>query len=171
MVTALLVASLLCADDLEHVADAERPIGLHAGLNLGLIVVDAHLDSIYGFVASALGVALITEGEGAVGVMGIGYSFALSPRGETMWMFDLFGEACGGNLAITQNKQDALTGGLGLGVGFRWLHHSGFVLGFKVPVFGAAIANRGIGNVGKSVGFFYLANLISLPLISLGYRF
>jgi len=25
MVTALLVASLLCADDLEHVADEERP--------------------------------------------------------------------------------------------------------------------------------------------------
>jgi hypothetical protein len=155
----------------EHVATEERPFGVHAGLNAGLVILDADRDGLYGFGTLALGAAMLTQGKATLGVLGVGVSFPLGPPDDTMWVFDLFGEVSGGNTFISPPPGDTVFGAVGVGLGFRWLHHSGFVLGFKLPLFGAAIATKVSLQPGDAVGVFYLANLLALPLVSLGYRF
>jgi hypothetical protein len=176
MNAALLIASLLAADEEPpdvsgRVALEERPVGVHAAVSLGLISIDANAAGLYGFASCAVGIALLSEGRFTVGVLGIGYSFALSPPGETMWVIDMFAEATGGQLMIASSSQPSMVGGFGLGFGFRWLHQSGFVLGFKLPIVGVATAGSARMNIGDALGAFYWANVLSLPLMSLGYRF
>lgn len=149
--------------------------GAYAAVNIGLIGVDLHVDRSYTFLAGNLGVPLVTNGDFGAFAIGSGYSFPLSAPGESMWVLDVFGVVNPG----WQRRYDACFDfgcspvtypfvGLGAGVGFRFLHWSGFTFGIKAPVFGAAI--NGGNTTSAAVGTFYLANLVGLPIFSFGFR-
>ncbi|MEW5740524.1 MAG: hypothetical protein AB1938_16470 [Myxococcota bacterium] len=145
--------------------------GVHAGVNIGLIALDLHVRRSYTFFAGNMGVPLVTNGELGATALGSGYSFPLSPPDESMWVLDVFGVANPG----WRTTYDQFGGyskqafvGLGVGIGFRLLHWSGFTLGIKVPIFGAAI--NGGTRSSDWVGIFYLANVIALPIVSFGYH-
>lgn len=149
--------------------------GAYAAVNIGLIGVDLHVDRSYTFLAGNLGVPLVTNGDFGAFAVGSGYSFPLSAPGDSMWVLDVFGVVNPG----WQRRYDACFDfgcspvvypfvGLGAGVGFRFLHWSGFTFGIKAPVFGAAI--NGGNTTSAAVGTFYLANLVGLPIFSFGFR-
>ena len=100
-------------------------IGVHLGANVGLLAIDVHQGRFYGFLAANAGVPLLTNGGMGAGVLGLGASFAISAPAESMWFFDAF----------KMIKQPFV--GVGPGVGFPYLHRSGFVFGVKIPIFGA----------------------------------
>lgn len=152
-------------------------VGVHAAANIGLLAVDLHVRRSYTFLAGNLGVPLVTNGDIGAFALGSGYSFPLSPPGESMWVMDLFGLVNPGwqrrydFFNCTQFSCQPFVApffGLGVGLGFRYLHWSGFTFGIKGPVFGAAI--NGGDTSSAAVGMFYLANLIGLPILSFGYR-
>jgi hypothetical protein len=149
---------------------AQTHVGVHAAVNIGLLAVDLHVNRSYTFIAGNLGVPLVTNGDLGAFALGSGYSYPLSPPGETMWVLDLFGVVNPGwqamwNSGFTSYSAQPFVG-LGVGVGFRMLHWSGFTFGLKIPVFGAAI--NGGTRTSESVATFYLANAISLPIVSFG---
>ncbi|MBL8952172.1 MAG: hypothetical protein JNK82_15425 [Myxococcaceae bacterium] len=149
-------------------------IGIHVGLNLGLFSVDAQAGHFYGFIAGNAGIPLVSNGNLGSVVAGVGYTFALT-QGESRWMMDVLGIVPVGWMQNFSTNGRDIYGGAGVGVGFRYLHRSGFTLGFKVPVFGftlgTPVANAGGSAGATSVGLFYLANAISLPVVSFGFRF
>lgn len=152
--------------------------GVHVGLNLGLVSVDAMINRFYVFAAGNFGVPLVTNGGVGAVIAGIGYNIAISQPGDSMWFMDFIGMVPVGWLqtgCFVSPCPNQPYGGFGVGVGFRLLHRSGFTLGFKIPVFGFTVgpaASAGSGFQGaSSVGLFYLAALIALPLVSFGFRF
>ena len=149
--------------------------GAYAALNIGLIGIDLHVNRSYTFLAGSLGVPLVTNGDFGAFAIGSGYSFPISAAGESMWVLDVFGVVNPG----WQRRYDVCFDfgcspqtypfvGIGAGVGFRFLHWSGFTFGIKAPVFGAAI--NGGSTTSAAVGTFYLANLVGLPIVSFGFR-
>jgi hypothetical protein len=145
--------------------------GLHAAVNVGLISVDLHVGHSYSFLAANVGIPLVTNGLTGAFAVGSGYSFPLSAPGESMWVMDVFGVANPGwqrTSCFDCVNPTQFYVGLGVGIGFRYLHWSGFTFGLKAPVFGAAPG--GGTSTSETVGTFYLANLIALPLVSFGYR-
>jgi hypothetical protein len=147
-----------------------RYVGLHTGLNLGLVQVDMMRDHLYGFASTALGTPLLSNGQIFVANVGFGYSIAISSPGESMWYFDLFGQVMPG----------AMNGsylGVGAGVGLRYLHRSGFTLGLKLPVFGMSLGDAVSSAAGghfdgsTSLGYYYLGNLMSATPLTIGFRF
>ena len=163
---------------------SEKSFGLYLGVNLALIGVELQVGRFYGFVAGNIGIPLVTNGGLGAAVLGLGYNVPLSAPGESMWFMDFYGEALPGWVSVYRydtpyGAQGTPFVGLGIGVGFRFLHRSGFTLGFKVPIFGLAVGPGagGVGNTGLAptgsqlVGTYYLANLIALPIVSLGFRF
>lgn len=146
-------------------------MGIHVGLNLGLVAFDVHQGHVYAFVAANLGVPLVSNGSVGAFALGFGYSTALSRPDESMWFMDVFVEALPGWLRTSGFTTVDLVVGVGGGLGFRYLHPSGFTVGFKVPAFGASFTTRPNADGPQSVGSFYLFNLITLPIISFGYRF
>jgi hypothetical protein len=147
-------------------AVSERSVGIHVGANVGLFELDAQFGHFYAFGAGNLGVPMITDGSVGFGVIGAGYTVPLSAPSESMWYLDLLA------LGTAGRNDERTVAGAGVGFGFRYLHRSGFTFSVKVPVFGATTALSGPGMDGAtSLGHFYLANLVSLPLLSVGYRF
>jgi hypothetical protein len=149
---------------------ANTLVGVHAALGIGLLAVDLHVNRSSTFIAGNLGVPLATNGAWGAFTLGSGYSSPLSPPGETMWVLDLFGMVNPGwqstwNPTFTSYSARPFLG-LGVGVGFRFLHWSGFTFGLKIPVFGAAL--NGGRRTSDAVATFYLANVVSLPMISFG---
>lgn len=148
---------------------SDRSIGVHVAVHIGLFAVDAQAGHFYGFAAGNLGMPLVTDGRTGFGMIGAGYSFALSPPSESMWFMDALFLATAGRVG-----DQALLGG-GVGVGFRYLHRSGFTFGAKLPVFGATAqlssSTPGGYSGAAALGNFYLANLVSLPAVTFGYRF
>jgi hypothetical protein len=146
---------------------SDRSIGVHVAANIGLFSVDGQFGHFYAFGAGNLGVPIISEGQVGFGMMGAGYTFALSSPGESMWYMDLLALGTAGRLG------DSVIGGAGIGVGFRYLHRTGFTFSLKAPIFGATAQLS--GNMpysgASAVGNFYLANFVSLPAVSVGYRF
>jgi hypothetical protein len=146
---------------------SDKSIGVHVAANIGLFEVDGQYGHFYTFAAGNLGVPMITNGQVGFGMIGAGYSVPLSQPSDSMWYLDLLALGTAGRVS-----QDQLVAGAGLGIGFRYLHRSGFTFSAKLPVFGATTALSGQGFDGaSSLGAFYLANLVSLPAISIGYRF
>lgn len=150
----------------------EVHVGLHAALNIGLLSVDLHVKRWYSFIAGNLGVPMVTNGELGAFAVGSGYSLPLSPPGDSMWLLDLFAVVNPGwQTRWDQFSMDSSARpfvGLGVGLGFRLLHWSGFTFGIKVPVFGAAI--NGGSTTSEAVSTFYLANGVGLPIVSFGYH-
>jgi hypothetical protein len=173
MKTALLVL-LLAAPALAE-ESAPRPldssVGVFTALNLGLFGVDVHQGKFYGFAAGNLGIPLISNGAMGAFTLGAGYSLQLSENEGSGWYLDVFGELAPGwvqYVVYDAPTQGSGYLGIGVGVGFRYLHKSGLTLGLKVPLFGIA---AGGGSASTSVLTYYEANLIALPALSIGIRF
>jgi hypothetical protein len=147
-------------------------VGVHAALNIGLLSVDLHVNHSYSFIGGNIGVPLVSNGTLGAFSLGSGYSLPLSPPDESMWVLDLFGVVTPGwqsgwNATYTAQTNVPFVG-VGVGLGFRYLHWTGFTLGIKAPVFGAAI--NGGPSPSDAVVTFYLSGLIAVPIVSLGWR-
>jgi hypothetical protein len=150
------------APAVEPVRDVSLSIQL--AVNVGLLSVDVQVRRFYVFAAGNIGVPLLSHGLIGAFAMGAGYTFALTSPSDSMWFMDLFGLANPGWM----NGSPFI--GLGAGLGFRYLHRSGFTMGLKVPLLGGVIGANQNGTA-AAVGYFFLANAIALPAVSFGYRF
>jgi hypothetical protein len=173
LAVSILTSAVGLADEAAVVEERapDRSIGAHVAVNVGLFALDAQLGHFYAFGAGNLGVPLLTDGRAGFGMIGAGYTFALGPITESHWQVDMMGLATAGRIDSYQTL-----GGVGVGVGFRYLHTSGFTFGAKIPVFGATLPLGGSSPFGgpytgaASLGNFYLASFITLPCVSFGYR-
>jgi hypothetical protein len=148
---------------------SDRSFGVHVAVNLGLFAVDLQQGHFYGFAAANAGVPLVSNGSVGAFAIGLGYSTPLSRPEESMWFMDFFVDALPGWWG--QGGSIAPVVGVGAGLGFRFLHRSGFTAGFKIPVFGASFSSMSGFSTSQSVGMYYLFSLIALPIVSFGYRF
>ncbi len=156
-------------------APSEHYFGIHTGVNLGMIQVDMMSGRFYGAASTTLGVPLLSNGQWVVGNVMLGYNLAISSPNESMWYFDIFAQVLPGRLQLSGNSGGGYCG-FGFGVGLRYLHRSGLTLGLRLPVFGFGFgdaANDGNGsfNGPSSVGSYYLANLASSSIFTIGFRF
>src|SRR5450432_1575468 len=146
-------------------AVSTHSFGIHTGVNVGLVQVDAMYDHFYGFASTTLGVPLLSSGDIAIGNVGLGYTTALSSPGESMWYFDIYGQGLAGKMNLSGLQSGSGFGAIGLGVGIRYLHRSGFTVGFKLPVFGVsfgdAVSSGGSFNGPNSLAYYYLGNVLS----------
>jgi hypothetical protein len=153
---------------------SERSVGIHVGVNLGLFAFDVQRDHFYGFVSGNLGIPLVTNGAAWAVILGAGYSLPISSPEQTRWVMDFLGTVAPGGSSMSWGPTSFYTA-VGVGLGFRLLHASGFTLGFKIPVFGMAfgpaVGGRESFRGDVSVGSYYLASGVSLPVVSFGYRF
>lgn len=150
---------------------SDHSVGIHVGVNLGLFAFDVHQGRFYAFAAANAGIPLVSNGSIGAFALGFGYSAALSRPDESMWFMDFFVEALPGWQQSFNFSTPNLVVGVGGGLGFRYLHRSGFTMGFKLPVFGASFSTQTNFSASQSVGAFFLFNAIALPIISFGYRF
>jgi hypothetical protein len=150
----------------------QRNFGVMAGINIGLIAIDLQVRHFYGYLAAGLGWTLLSNERFGAFSGGAGYTLQLNRGLAADWFMDMLIMGSGG-------WQDELHpsgfvrygyGGLGVGLGFRYEHANGFSLGFKIPIFGAAFGG-GIHTSSHGIEVFYLSQLASLPIVSLGYRF
>jgi len=156
----------VCAD--------EQKVGIHLGVNLALFAFDVQVGHFYAMVAGNAAVPLLSNGDyGAFTLLG-GYSTAIH-RGYTgSWKMDILLQASPGwRNFYPQDNSRVVSAFVGVGavLGFRYEHRSGFSLGFKIPVFGYSIGRNGPAGTITGVGNYYLASIVSLPVVSLGYRF
>lgn len=149
----------------------DRSVGIHVAVNLGLFAFDVHQGHFYGFVSANAGIPLVSNGDIGAFALGLGYSAPLSHPDESMWFLDFFFEALPGWWNLGSRLNPSFFVGAGVGLGFRYLHRSGFTVGFKLPVFGASFSSAVGFTAAASVGTYYLFNAIALPVISFGYRF
>jgi hypothetical protein len=139
-------------------------VSVQLAINVGLVSVDVQVKRFYAFTSGNVGVPLLSNGLIGAFAIGTGYTFALSQPGDSMWFMDLFGLANPGWMS------GAPFLGIGAGLGLRFLHRSGFTMGFKLPLLGGVIGANQSGTA-AAVGYFFLANAIALPVVSFGYRF
>ena len=136
----------------------------HFGLQLGLapaVTLDVEAGHFYGFLSADLVLPMAdTQLLGFSG--GAGVTFALSPRSH--WNMDIFA-----HLDIARFSEYDIGGGVG--IGFHYTASNGFTLGFKIPILGYSGTNESNNNSAEGVAFYYLGAVMSLPVISLGYRF
>jgi hypothetical protein len=159
-------------------AAPEQPLGdstsVFAALNVGLFGVDVHRGHFYGFLSGNVGVPILTNGSFGAFALGAGYAMKLTESEGSGWFMDFFGEVNPGwqqtyDYTTFSNYTNQPFCGVGVGLGFRYLHKSGLTLGFKIPIVGFAINGGSSG--AASAGTYYLANLVALPIVSIGIRF
>lgn len=151
--------------------ERRRMWGVHFGL-VGTLVGDVDYGVLHAFVSPNVLLPLLTEsGESAwySGAVGAGVALPLAGR----WKFDAFA-------AVMPLHYTSFYTYLATGLGFG-VHHTaanGLSVGFTLPLIGFA-ARFGHSPYGydapyqrnDSLGYFYLAGLTSLPLVTIGYRF
>lgn len=159
----------------------ERHVGLQLYQGPGNLMLDVQAGHFYGYIGTSIGYPIIFSGKPSgedqyIGaVVGLAGSWKISPRSN--WRFDL-----GGTLLPTW--WGGFSMGIGLSAGFHYTSPNGFTAGFQIPVFGVAPGCNSI--VGDSdynsscprvktgaelVGNYYLQAGMSLPIMSVGYRF
>jgi hypothetical protein len=153
--------------------ERERIVGVHFGLSVSL-AVDAQWRRFYGFVNGNVLFPLTTvTGNAAWMAVAIGAGATVPLVNGHRWYADMFAEALplylGGPYTYL---------GVGAGFGLRYAAVSGFTFAVKVPVLGYALrtGRSPYGydpsfRPGYGFGYYYLAGLMGLPLVSVGYRF
>ncbi len=99
------------ADQIKPVS--EHSFGIHTGVNIGLVQLDAQYDHFYGYASTTLGIPLITNGNDFIGNVGLGYTVALSSPAESMWFFDMYAQGLGGKMALSTNTTPSTYGAVG----------------------------------------------------------
>jgi hypothetical protein len=157
----------LCGDN--------RYVGIHVAANLGLFAIDVQAGHFYGMIAGNAAVPLLSNGDYASFTALGGYSAALRRSTRGAWKMDLMLQVTPGwtRWFPSETPTSTLYGFVGVGatVGFRYESRGGFSLGFRIPVFGYAIGRTGPRGTIVGVGNYYLASIVSLPIVSFGYRF
>jgi hypothetical protein len=159
------------ADVAPPMPERHRLWGLHFGL-AGTLVGDVDYKMWHAFVSPNVLLPLLTDsGESAwfAGAVGGGVSLPISGR----WKFDGF-------VAVMPLHYTSFYTYLATGLGFGFHHTAanGLSVGFSLPLIGFA-ARLGHSPYGydapfqrnDSLGYFYLAGLTALPLVTIGYRF
>lgn len=155
-------------------------VGAFAALNVGLVGADLHTGRSYSFIAGNAGIPMLMAGDFGAFALGSGVAVRLSSPAESVWVLDIFGLVNPGwhtrSLGCDINGCGAERApylGLGVGIGFRYLHWSGFTFGLKAPIFGGAInasSTDAAASSADAVSLFFLSNLVALPIVSVGYR-
>lgn len=184
---ALLYSATAIADSSFPFEDDDPLIPTHfvsvqTGVNFGLIELGLQSGHIVASVSGNAGWAISTDARFVVVDVRLGYTWALSPPDETMWFFDLVADVLPGRMArgpITGPFADPHLGvfcGVGMSLGFRYVHRSGLVLGFRLPLAGMGFgdwvnANPGGFNGWDGVLDWYMAMGLSTSIFTLGLRF
>ena len=138
----------------------------------GTLAVDVDHGRLHGFASfNVLASILTAESSTHVvsGAIGGGLAVPMSSR----WKLDVFGAVI--PLHVTSFYTYL---GAGIGAGFHYTARSGITVGFTLPVLGFA---RRIGSspygydarfrYSDSLGYYYFAGALGLPLVTMGYRF
>ena len=163
---------------------SKRHVGLQVGSGPGNVFLDVDYGHFYGFVGTSIGYPIIFSGSDQAQffafAVGAGGTWRISPHSN--WKFDLMG-------TLTPTWWGGFSAGIGIAAGFHYTSPTGFTFGFKIPLIGAAPGcNKTVGDStyddnGNTVGCqkvsgganlvanYYLQAGMSLPLLSLGYRF
>jgi hypothetical protein len=153
----------------------ERYFGITYGAGAGVLALDLQVSYFYAFLAAPLPLDVFDSDNIVTGVVGAGATIPLPS--DRRWHFDVFAY---GLPAHTTNGFVVVNSGdpydmlsFGLGAGFHFTGEGGFTVGFKFPVFGTTVAldNRTFSNVGDRAVDFYLFSILTLPVVSFGYRF
>ena len=145
--------------------------GVHFGLP-GTLSVDVDYGRLHAFVSPNVLLPILTaSGESAwyAAAIGAGVSLPVSSR----WRFDAFAVTMPLHYTSFYTYLAA-----GLGLGFHHTAANGLSWGFTLPVLGLAkrLGHSPYGydapfRTGDSLGYFYLAGITTLPLVTIGYRF
>lgn len=158
---------------------SNRHVGLQLGVGPGNVFLDVDYGHFYGFVGTSIGYPIIFSGSDQAQFFGFGVgaggTWRMSPRSH--WKFDLVG-------TLTPTWWGGFSAGIGIAAGFHYTSPSGFTVGFKIPLIGAAPGcNKIVGDYNENggcqkvsggaslVGNYYLQAAMNLPLVTLGYRF
>jgi hypothetical protein len=150
-----------------------RVFGLQFSL-LGTVAVDADYKLLHGFASTSLLLPIVTASGSSTWVAGAVGAGVSVPMGKTSrWKLDVFGEV----LPLHTTSYYTYLA-FGVGAGFHYTASSGFTIGFTVPVIGFStrLGNSPTGydasfRYNDSVGYYYLAGLAGMPLVTMGYRF
>jgi hypothetical protein len=148
-----------------------RTWGLHFGVP-GTLAGDVDYGRLHAFASANVVLPLLTATSDSTwfaAALGGGLSVHVSPG----WRFDAFASVMPLHYTSFYTYLAA-----GLGVGFHHTAASGLSFGFALPVIGFA-ARLGKSPNGydapfryaDSLGYFYLAGISALPLVTVGYRF
>jgi hypothetical protein len=156
-------------------------LSLQSGINFGLIEVGFQSDHFVGAVSTNVGWAVNSNGEQLAGDFRGGYTWALSPPGETMWFFDLTvdvlpGRIANGLVGPFGDPHQGIFFACGASLGFRYVHRSGLVLGFRLPLMGLSFGDwddtqHPTFDFGTSMSGWLLALGLSSSAFTLGLRF
>lgn len=162
---------LVLVDFATPAPEPHRMWGLHFGLP-GTLVADVDYGRLHAFASPNVMLPILTaSGESTwyAAAIGAGVSLHLSER----WRFDAFAVTMPLHYTSFYTYLAA-----GVGIGFHRTAASGLSWGFTLPVLGFAerLGHSPYGydapfRYSDSLGYFYLAGLTTLPLITLGYRF
>ena len=150
-----------------------RVLGLQFSL-LGTVAVDADYKLLHGFASTSLLLPIVTASGNSTWVAGAIGGGVSVPVGKTSrWKLDVFGEV----LPLHTTSYYTYLA-FGVGAGFHYTASSGFTVGFTVPVIGFS-TRLGSSPTGydasfrynDSVGYYYLAAVAGMPLVTMGYRF
>jgi hypothetical protein len=149
-----------------------RHFGLHLGLSPG-IAADFEYGAFYMFLSASPLATLASAADMYGFCTGAGFSIVLPSH----WHFDVFADAAplwwsnGGPVSF---GSQGMYMGVGVGIGFHYTSPSGWAIAFKAPLIGAAPILSGTAfsyDIATATLMSYLANVVSMPIVSLGYRF
>jgi hypothetical protein len=161
------------AIDAATAPERRRIVGLHSSL-LGTFAIDADYKMLHVFASTNVLMPVLTASSNSLwltAAVGGGVSLPIGETGH--WRFDAFAQVL--PLHVTSYYTYL---GLGVGAGFHYTAASGFSLGFTFPVIGFAtrVGRSPSGydapfRYNDSIGYYYLAGIAGMPLVTLGYRF
>lgn len=161
------------AIDAATVPEKLRVFALQFSL-LGTVAGDVDYRGFHGFASTNLLLPIMTASGNSTwlaGALGGGVSIPLSTTSR--WKLDVFGEV----LPLRTTSYYTYLA-FGVGAGFHYTASSGFSLGITVPVvgFSTRLGSSPTGydasfRYNDSVGYYYLAAIAGMPLVTMGYRF
>ena len=168
------LAHVILVEDEPEPAAPERVRMLSVQFGIpGTLMADVDRGPWHGFASANVLAPILTASSHPwiAAAVGGGLSFPLSPASH--WKLDVFGEVL--PLHITSFYTYLA---FGIGAGFHYTAANGFSIGITLPVLGAA---RRLGSspygydapfrYGDSLGYYYLASFVGMPLVTFGYRF
>lgn len=155
------------------VPEKMRVVGLQFSL-LGTVAVDADYGKLHGFASTSLLLPIMTaSGNSTWLAAAVGGGVSVPLGSTSRWKLDVFGEV----LPLRTTSYYTYLG-FGLGAGFHYTAASGFTLGITVPMLGFStrLGSSPYGydpsfRYNDSVGYYYLAAVAGMPLVTMGYRF
>jgi len=155
------------------VTEKMRVVGLQFSL-LGTVAVDADYKLLHGFASTNLLLPIMTaSGNSTWLAASVGGGVSVPMGATSRWKLDVFGEV----LPLRTTSYYTYLA-FGLGAGFHYTASSGFSVGITVPMLGFStrLGSSPYGydasfRYNDSVGYYYVAAIAGMPLVTMGYRF